>query len=166
MWHHQYSGLKPEEVQVRQQRLGLNQLPQQQGPHPFRIFVSQLTNPFVGVLLLACLVTLFLGDFIDAGIIGLSVLINTVLGFIQEERANHSFEALNKYLTQISTVIRSGQHQLVAAAELVPDDIISLKQGDKVPADAVILLANRASFQEAVLTGESLPVTKDVDQEI
>ncbi len=153
-------GLSNEEAKKRQQQYGANVLPEKPPPSQFSLVLQQVKNPFVYVLLAAAVVTSIIGHFSDALIILLAVFINTILGFIQESRANNALYALKHYVTSKATVIRNGQRISINTSDIVPGDFVVLDQGTKVPADGKLTFANRLYIDEAVLTGESLPVNK------
>jgi len=154
-------GLSHEEVGKRQAQYGSNTLPEKPPPSQFSLFIQQLKNPFVYVLLAAAVVTFIVGHFPDALIIFLAVLINTVLGFIQESRATNALYALKHYITNKAVVIRDGKRVSVNTSDIVPGDTVILDQGAKISADGKLTFANRLYIDEAVLTGESLPVNKN-----
>lgn len=156
-------GLSNDEVKKRQQQYGSNVLPEKSPPSQFSLILQQLKNPFVYVLLIAALVTVIIGLYSDALIIFLAVFINTILGFIQESRANNALYALKHYVTSKTTVIRNGKRTSIDTADIVPGDLVVLDQGTKIPADGKLTFANRLYLDEAVLTGESLPVNKNKD---
>ncbi|MFZ5844959.1 MAG: cation-translocating P-type ATPase [Patescibacteria group bacterium] len=156
-------GLSNEEAKKRQEQHGLNILPEKPPPSQFSLLVQQLKNPLVYVLLLAVFVTLVIGHFSDAIIISLAVFLNTILGFIQESRASNALQALKKYVTNKATVIRERKRVSVHISQIVPGDLVILTQGVKVPADGKLTFANRLYVDEAVLTGESIPVSKTRD---
>src|SRR3989344_6053789 len=156
-------GLSNEEVKRRQLQYGANVLPEKPPPSQFSLILQQLRNPFVYVLLVAALVTSIIGHFSDALIIFLAVFINTIVGFIQESRANNALYALKHYVTSKATVIRNGQRISINTSDIVPGDLVVLDQGTKIPADGKLTFANRLYIDEAVLTGESLPVNKSKD---
>ncbi len=139
---------------------GLNTLPEKPLPSDFAIFISQLKNPLVYVLLAAMVVTFFLKEFSDTLIIGLAVFINTILGFVQERKAGRALEALKKLVHVQTRVIRDGEIVTIPTEQIVPGDVVMLNQGDKVPADGTLLDVNRFFVSEALLTGESEPISK------
>ncbi|KKQ92750.1 MAG: Calcium-translocating P-type ATPase, PMCA-type [Candidatus Woesebacteria bacterium GW2011_GWB1_39_10] len=159
-------GLSNEEVKRRQLQYGANVLPEKPPPSQFSLILQQLRNPFVYVLLVAALVTSIIGHFSDALIIFLAVFINTILGFIQESRANNALYALKHYVTSKATVIRNGQRISINTSDIVPGDLVVLDQGTKISADGKLTFANRLYIDEAVLTGESLPVNKNKDDSV
>lgn len=159
-------GLTQTQAKAKLAEFGPNELPERPLPSDFSIFVSQLKNPLVYILVLASLITFFIGHISDTAIIFLAVLVNTVLGFIQERRAEKSLHELKKLIHPRAKVIRGGQEMEIEVSQVVPEDIVVLNQGDKVPADGELVEANRAFFSEAILTGESLPVAKKEGDEV
>ncbi|HET7098671.1 MAG TPA: HAD-IC family P-type ATPase [Patescibacteria group bacterium] len=153
-------GLSNDEVRRMQEKYGPNILPEKPRPSQISIFIQQLRNPFVYILLLAAGVTMIIGHFSDALIISFAVLINTILGFVQEQKAGSALYALKNYITTKAIVIREGKRIEVGTTEIVPGDTVVLAQGTKIPADGQLVFANRLYIDEAVLTGESLPVDK------
>lgn len=154
------NGLSSSEASRRLKQFGFNVLPEKPPPSSFLIFLEQFKSPLVYVLLLAAGVTLFLRDFPDMVIILLAVFLNTVLGFYQERQAKRALYALKKILVPQARVIRDGKRTVVDARQLVPGDLVVLETGDKIPADGVLLKAIDLSIDQAILTGESIPMTK------
>jgi cation-transporting P-type ATPase F len=115
----------------------------------------------VYILLLATLVTLFLREWVDAGVIFGVVLVNALIGFIQESKEVKAIESLSRTITTTATVLRNGVRRQVPSAELVPGDIVLLQSGDKVPADLRLLTVKELQVDESALTGESVPVQKN-----
>ncbi|MBW6442083.1 HAD-IC family P-type ATPase, partial [Patescibacteria group bacterium] len=138
-------------------------LPEKPPPSKFSIFIDQLKSPLVYVLLLAALVTFFIKHTTDALIILIAVGINTVLGFVQENKTSNALSALKQFISVKTTVLRDSDRQTIETKFVVPGDIVFLKQGDKVAADGVLISSNRFYVNEAMLTGESVPVEKDVN---
>ncbi len=159
-------GLSKNEVIQRQQLDGLNVLPEKTPPSKFSIFINQLKSPLVYILLIASFITIAIGHITDAIIIFIAVFINTVLGYIQEQRASNALLALKKYVTHTTTVIREGKRIKVHTTHIVPGDVVVLEQGENVPADGILLFANRLYIDESILTGESIPVGKSKDQTV
>ncbi len=153
-------GLTTAEVTERQKQYGLNILPEKAPPSKFYLFLAQLKSPLVYVLLASSLVTFALGEIANAFIILLAVIINTVLGFIQEYKTSNALAALKKFISDEAVVIRQGNSFVLETKQIVPGDIVILSQGNKVPADGRILSSNRLFLNEAILTGESVPVEK------
>ena len=154
-------GLDIFEIKHRQERFGLNVLTPKKGKSPLMRFLHQFNNPLVIILLVASLVTALLKDPLDALVIFGVVLINAMIGYLQESRAEQAIAALAQTMTTEATVIRSGKVVRLSAAELVPGDIVQLQAGARVPADLRLISSRDLQVTEAALTGESLPVEKD-----
>ena len=156
-------GLASDEARARLQNYGPNQLKEKKPVSPFSIFLSQFQNFIVWILIAAALVSGFLKEWVDASAIIVIVILNAILGFVQEYRAEKSMAALKKLSSPTSKVIRDGQHGVIASHELVPGDLIALEAGDNIPADSrIVWLTANLSTQEASLTGESTPVLKAI----
>ncbi|MCM8797963.1 MAG: HAD-IC family P-type ATPase, partial [Candidatus Omnitrophica bacterium] len=154
-------GLSASEAKKRLDKYGPNQLKEQKGRSPLIIFLEQFQDFIVWVLIGAALVSGFLREWIDAIAIIAIIVLNAILGFIQEYRAEKSLAALKKLSSPNSKIIRDGQHSIVASQELVPGDLLELEAGDNIPADSrIVWLSSNFSVQEASLTGESTPVVK------
>jgi Ca2+-transporting ATPase len=153
-------GLDNDEVTRRQQDYGINRLPRLEPPTLLRIALRQFESPLIYVLFLAAAVSLFLGEFTDAGFIFLVLLINAVIGTWQEYTAQRSAEALSKLVAVRARVYRDGDTRVVDAEDLVPGDIVLLESGVKVPADLRLLDSHGLECDESLLTGEVLPVRK------
>jgi len=154
------AGLTLQEVGKRRARYGRNELPRERAPGPVRIFFRQFLSPLVVILVAAAFVSIALGELLDAGVIAAAVLVNTIIGFAQEFKATSALEKLHRLVDPHAIVLRNGVHASITAGELVPGDILVLRAGDKVSADARLLEAVQLSVNEAVLTGESIPVEK------
>ncbi|MDP3918049.1 MAG: HAD-IC family P-type ATPase [Candidatus Woesebacteria bacterium] len=161
-----YKGLTKEEADARLIKYGKNALPENPPPSNFLILLSQLKNPLVYVLLFAGIISLFLSHFADFLIIFIAVLINTILGFVQENKAGKTLESLKKMVTHTTEVIRDGKKIKIKAEDIVIGDLVVLNNGAIIPADLKIIFSNRFFVDEAVLTGESIPVNKKVDDTI
>ncbi|MFA5828689.1 MAG: HAD-IC family P-type ATPase [Candidatus Shapirobacteria bacterium] len=153
-------GLSNEEVVKRQKQDGLNVLPEKPAASHLSILLEQLKSPLVYVLVIATVITLIIGHYTDAAIISLAVFINTILGYVQENRASDALRALKNYMTDRATVIRNGSRTQIDTSQIVVGDIVILDQGVKIPADGRLISANRLFIDEAILTGESLPAKK------
>ncbi|MBK9314152.1 MAG: cation-translocating P-type ATPase [Acidobacteria bacterium] len=153
-------GLDEAEVQQRQARYGPNQLIERGGKNPWRILWEQLTSVMVLILIVAAVISAVLGDYKDAAAITAIVLLNTILGFSQEYRAEKAMAALKKLAVPLARVVREGNVVEVSATTLVPGDIILLEEGNLVPADCRVIESVSLRTQEAALTGESVPVEK------
>nr|MBO2507684.1 ATPase [Bacillota bacterium] len=154
-------GLSPAAVRGRQARFGPNRLEEGRQPSPLAGFLRQFQDVVVWVLLAAAGVSLYLGERADAVTIAAIVLINAFLGFLHESRAERALQALERLTAPEAVVLRGGLLQQVDAAQLVPGDIIEVNGGDRVPADARLISGTALEVDEAALTGESVPVTKD-----
>jgi Ca2+-transporting ATPase len=159
-------GLSSKEAQRRLEESGPNELAKPPGLSGLKIFLSQFKSPLVYVLLFAGLVTLFLRDFTDSIVIFAAVFLNTILGFYQERKAQKSLIALRSLLAPKAKVIRDGKREIIDAREVVPGDLVILEIGERVPADGVLLKATDLSLNEAILTGESMPVERRGKDEI
>lgn len=159
-------GLDTFEVQHRQAHFGPNVLTPKKGKSPLLRFLLQFNNPLIYILLAASVITAVIKDPLDAAIIAAVVLINAVVGYVQESRAEQAIAALAQAMTTEATVLRADQTLRIPAVELVPGDIVLLQAGNKVPADLRLLRARDLQVAEAALTGESVPVQKAVDVEL
>ncbi len=156
-------GLDIFEVETRQQHFGPNVLSQKRGRGPLVRFLLQFHQPLVYILMAAGIVTGFVTEWVDASVILGVVLVNAIIGFMQESKAVRAIEALARSMTTDATVIRSGEARKVDSSALVPGDIVLLQSGDKVPADMRFISTRELRIDESVLTGESLPVSKAAD---
>jgi len=154
-------GISPAEAARRLERFGPNLLKEEEATSPLVILLRQLRNPLVYILLLATLVTIALGEWVDAIVIGAVVVLNTVVGFLQEFKAEKSLEALRRLSVTGAVVVRAGREHEVDAAELVPGDRVVIRVGDRVPADMRVVDQSTVEIDESLLTGESLAVGKD-----
>ncbi len=154
------AGLSSEEVARRRQTFGPNLLPDPPRRGLVVRFLSHFHNLLIYVLLGSAAVTAVLGHIVDTGVILAVVVVNGVIGFIQEGRAEQAMAAIRAMLAPRSAVLRDGRRTSVDAADLVPGDIVLVEPGDRVPADLRVLEARGLSTEEAVLTGESVPVDK------
>lgn len=156
-------GLGEEEVAKRRERYGPNRLPAPEVRGALRRFLAQFNNLLIYVLIGAASVTALLQHWIDTGVILAVVLLNSIIGFIQEGKAEKALEAIRDMLSPNASVIRGGERRTIRAEELVPGDRVLLEAGDKVPADLRLLRTKGLQVQEAALTGESVPVEKRVE---
>lgn len=156
------NGLSTEEVKSRLTIYGKNALDTAKRRSLFRSFLEQFNYALIYVLLAAAFATAILGHWIDTSVI-LGVLIaNAIIGVIQEGKAEQALSAIAHMLSLKATVIRNNQHRVVPADQLVPGDIVLLKSGDKVPADLRLIEIKNLQIQEAILTGESMPIEKSI----
>ncbi|MGD8957680.1 MAG: cation-transporting P-type ATPase [Chromatiaceae bacterium] len=156
-------GLSAAEAQQRLERYGVNRLTPPKPRSALVRFLSQFDNLLIYILLAAGVVTVLLGHFVDAGVIFGVVLINSIIGFIQEGKAEKALEAVRNLLSLKATVIRDGHRHTVPAEEVVPGDLVFLQSGDRVPADLRLVTIRELRVDEAILTGESMPSSKRVD---
>ncbi|MFK7938776.1 MAG: cation-translocating P-type ATPase [Roseovarius sp.] len=154
------TGLSIEQVQTARAIAGWNQLPEIKTIGPLRVLARQFSSFLILILIVAAGIAVALNETIDAITIGLVVLMNAGLGFVQEWRAETALAALRKMLSPQALVIREGHEQLIPAREIVPGDILVLGPGVNVAADAVLLKTAGLKLDESILTGESLPVEK------
>ncbi|MGM0471391.1 MAG: calcium-transporting P-type ATPase, PMR1-type [Bacillota bacterium] len=153
-------GLLTEQIRKRQQRYGLNSLPDRSSTSLFSLFVEQFNDFMVWVLIGAVIISGFLGQMDDAIAIVAIIVLNAIMGFVQEYRAERSLQALKKLAAPATKVLRNGGRKKVASDQLVPGDIIYLSCGDKVPADARLIKRSNLEVDEASLTGESVAIQK------
>jgi Ca2+-transporting ATPase len=156
-------GLSAQEAKSRLDVYGKNIFETSKKTSKIKIFLSQLKSPLILILIVAGVVTLSISHYRDAIFIFIAVVVNSILGFWQENKAENALAQLKTYLKQRARVIREGKEREVNAEEIVVGDIIRLSQGDRVPADARVIFVNDFQVDEAVLTGESLPTGKSVD---
>jgi magnesium-transporting ATPase (P-type) len=156
----QAGGLTEEEVRRRLKKFGRNKLPETKGQTALARFLGQFRNILIYVLLGAAALTAAMGHWLDSTVIAAVVVINAIIGFIQEGKAQKALESIRAMLSLEATVLRDGQKKRVRAEELVPGDIVTLQSGDKIPADLRLLEVKNLYVQEAVLTGESDAVDK------
>jgi len=153
-------GLAETEAARRRAQFGPNRLTPKRGKSAILLFLSQFHQPLVYILLVAAATTAVLGEWVDSGVIFGVVLLNAVVGFIQEANALKAIEALSRSLSVSATVLRDGVKRVIPSTELVPGDIVFLQSGDKVPADLRLMRVKELQIDESALTGESVPVEK------
>jgi Ca2+-transporting ATPase len=155
------SGLSQAEVLKLRQLNGENRLPVEKGTTVWTILLNQIKSPLIYIILVAAGVSLVVGEYGDFFIIMAVVVIDVILGFIQEYQAQQTYTALKGLLKPTTTVVRDGQRQEVEVWELVPGDVVLLNSGEHIPADGVITESTKLAVDEAILTGESEPVNKN-----
>jgi cation-transporting ATPase F len=153
-------GLTAAQAQERLLRYGPNALARKKGTHPVVLFFIQFNQPLVYILIAAGTVTLLLREFVDSSVIFGVVLVNAIIGFIQESKALKAIEALAKSMTGETTVMRDGKKMRLPSAELTVGDLVLLQSGDKTPADLRLVKVRELQVDESTLTGESVPVEK------
>lgn len=155
-----HGGLSEAEVRARLAEYGPNTLAEEAGVSVLRILLHQFTSPLVAILLVVAVTTLLLGEYVDTGVIVAVVLLNALIGFIQEFKAAQSVRSLGKMVVPRARVLREGKEREIDSADLVPGDIVLLASGAKVPADVRLVYALELRVEEAMLTGESVPAEK------
>lgn len=156
-------GLTSQAASARIAQFGKNEFSIDKIPSALTIFLHQFKNPLIIVLLVATTFTLVLSEWVDASIIAFAILINTLLGFIQEYRAERAIADLRSYITERTRVIRNGTEKEIDSRDLVPGDIIHLTHGTRATVDARLIRTINLSIDESILTGESLPVSKQLE---
>jgi len=159
----QQVGLSDDTAQQRLTEFGHNELPRSRGPSAWRVLLTQFHNPLIYVLLGSAAVTVVIGHGVDAAVILGVVMVNAIIGFIQEWRAGVALAALASMSPTSANIIRSGRVMRVPAHEVVPGDLAIIESGDRVPADVRLVTASELQIDEASLTGESVPVHKHPD---
>ena len=153
-------GLSDEQIEERLDKHGLNKLPDQKKQHVIVRFLAHFNNVLIYILMAAALVTALFDHWIDTWVILSVVIINGVVGFIQEGKAEKALDAIRGMLSLQAQVVRSGRRREIPAEELVPGDIVLINSGDKMPADVRLLAVNNLRIEESALTGESEEVSK------
>ena len=157
-------GLDAAEAATRLRKHGSNRLPEGKKRGPFMRFLSQFNNILVYVLLGASFTKLMLNLWVDAAIIFGVVILNALLGFVQEGKAEKALESIRNMLSAEARTLRGGEARMISGREqLVPGDIVLLESGDKIPADMRLVDAKNLRTEEAALTGESVPANKNTD---
>jgi len=157
------TGLDEEEVKLRLREFGHNELEPEKKQSPVTIFIRQFKNVLIIILIAATVMSLVLGETVDAAVILGIVIAISLLGFLQEYRAEKALEALKRMAALTATVMRGGVETEIPARDIVPGDVATLSVGDKVPADMRLIEAVNLKVDEAALTGESVPSVKGID---
>lgn len=158
-------GITVDQAKTRRSIFGVNEIRDGSSVSSFKLLINQFRSPLILILVFAGATTIFLKDWIDSGIIFGAIFINVFLGFYQENKAENILELLKSYVRTRARVQRpGGKEEIVDATMLVPGDVIRVGRGDKIPADARIIFVNNFEVDESVLTGESLSVSKKIDQ--
>lgn len=157
-------GLDMFEVKRRLEQYGPNTISSKKGKGYLQRFLLQFHQPLIYILIAAGVITAILGEWVDSGVIFGVVLINAIIGFIQEAKAVNALAALARTMTSEATVMRQGEKKRISSEELVPGDIVFLQSGDKVPADMRLFQVRDLQIDESALTGESVPVEKTENQ--
>lgn len=156
-------GLSRIEAKDRLVKYGFNELRGEKRTSPYRIFLEQFRSYLVIILLVAMAISAFLGEIIDTVVIGIIVVINAIVGFTQEYRAERALEALKELTTPRTIVIRDGKEAELPSREIVPGDTIVIETGDRVPADSRLIDVIGLKVDESSLTGESFAISKGID---
>jgi len=157
------SGLTPEEADTRLQRYGENRITQKKQQSSLVRFLLQFNQPLIYILLGATVVTIFLKEYTDATVIFAVVLINSIIGYVQETKALKAIDALSKSMSTTATVVRNGKQSVINSVSLVPGDLISVQPGDKIPADIRLVSVKNLQVDESALTGESVAAEKSTE---
>ena len=158
------SGLGSEEAARRLKKYGPNKLEEEKPLGRLTIFISQFKSPLIYVLLGAAVISFLLSEYVDAGVIAGAIILNTIIGFFQENKANRALSRLREMIEHKALVLRDGREIIVDSSQLTIGDIIILQAGNRAPADGRIIEANNLQINEANLTGESVPSSKTVDK--
>lgn len=159
-------GLSSSEAEKRQKEYGLNEIAEKPPTPLYILFLSQFVDILIGLLIVAAVAAFAIGDVIDAGVIILAVMLNVIMGFIQEYRSQKAIESLKSFITKHAIVKREGQVKEIDAKTLTVGDIVVLEEGSKVPADLVLIESKSLSCDESQLTGESKAVAKEIDDKL
>ena len=157
------NGLTQDEVNLRLQTYGANQLPEAKTLNPLQRFLYQFHNLLIYILLAAAVITALLDPWLDTEVILAVVFINAVIGFVQEGKAENALKAIRSMLSPQAVALRDGKRISIPAVELVPGDVVFLQSGDKVPADVRLFRLKGLQVQESILTGESIAVEKNIN---
>lgn len=157
-------GLSETQAAARLQKYGTNRLEEQKKKGIFSLFMEQLNDPLIYILMVAIAISLFLKEAGDAAIIAAVIILNSVVGVVQEDKARKAIEALQQLSSPKALVMRGGQKYEIPSEHLVPGDIVFLEAGRQVPADMRLFKAVNLKIEESALTGESLPVDKTTEE--
>jgi len=148
------SGLGSEEAARRLKKYGPNKLEEEKPLGRLTIFISQFKSPLIYVLLGAAVISFLLSEYVDAGVIAGAIILNTIIGFFQENKANRALSRLREMIEHKALVLRDGREIIVDSSQLTIGDIIILQAGNRAPADGRIIEANNLQINEANLSGE------------
>ncbi|KAA8910991.1 hypothetical protein TRICI_004002 [Trichomonascus ciferrii] len=157
------AGLSTAETKTRLERFGNNTINDDSGVSVTEVFVRQVCNAMIMVLLICMVISLAIQDWIAGGVLGFTFLLNVVVGFIQEFNAEKTMDALRSLSSPTAKVLRNGSDETIQSAELVPGDVVIIGVGDTVPADCRVLTCTNLETDEALLTGESIPIAKEAE---
>ena len=159
-------GLSKQEVLERQKEHGLNKIEEKKPTPLIKLFLIQFVDILIGLLIVAAVAAYAIGDVIDACVIMLAVLLNVIMGFIQEYRSQKAVESLKNLIVKTAVVKRENRIEQINSEELTIGDIVILEEGDKIPADLILVEANNLTCDESSLTGESEAVKKEIEDEV
>lgn len=159
----EYRGLSTNEIEDRLKEYGLNELQSKKRVSPIKIFLLQFNDLIIWILMVATLISGFMGDKADAITILIIIVMNGTLGFVQEYKTEKSLEQLKKLSSPTAKVIRNGKIEVINSIYLVPGDLVILDSGDRIPADSILIEGNNLMMDESLLTGESVGVHKSPD---
>jgi P-type Ca2+ transporter type 2C len=157
-------GLTDNEAQQRLEEYGANKLPEGKSRSALMRFLLQFHNVLIYVLMVAAVITALLDHWIDTWVIVAVILVNAIIGFVQEGKAEKALEGIRKMLSLHATVLRDGKRKDIDAEDLVPGDVVLLESGDKVPADLRLISVRNLKVEESALTGESVAVEKTTEE--
>ncbi|MEA4956176.1 Calcium-transporting ATPase 1 [bioreactor metagenome] len=160
------NGLTKEEANNRLAKYGKNELDEDEKDHPIKLFFMQFVDILIALLIVAAVAAFFVGEVVDSLVILIVVILNAVIGFIQEYRAEKAMEKLKNLVSTEAVVKRNGEFEKIPGTELTIGDIVVLEEGDKIPADIIMIETSDLKIDESSLTGESLPVLKDSNSDI
>lgn len=161
-----FNGLTQEEANERLAKYGKNELAEDKKDHPIKLFLMQFVDILIALLIVAAIAAFFVGEWVDSVVIVIVVLLNAIIGFIQEYRAEKAMEKLKSLVSTEAVVKRNGEFEKVPGSELTIGDIVVVEEGDKIPADIIMIETVDLKIDESSLTGESLPVLKDSNSDI
>ncbi len=159
-------GLTSFEAEKRLEKYGRNELPEKKPEGFLSIFINQFKSPLIYILLGAGVIVSLMGEWADAMVILAVLMLNAIIGSFQEGKAQNTIRALKNFVETKATVLRDDKEIIIPDDEVVPGDIIILQEGEKIPADAKIILSNGLRVDEAAMTGESKPVYKNIGDDI
>jgi len=154
-------GITDGEAEKRTEQFGKNEITKQKQQSALIRFLLQFHQPLIYILLGATIVTIFIGEYIDAAVIFAVVMLNAIIGFIQESKALSAIDSLSKSMTTQAVVVRNGNKKKIEASDLVPGDLVLLESGDRIPADLRLTRIKDLRIDESALTGESVAVDKE-----
>ncbi|VVB75504.1 Copper-exporting P-type ATPase B [Candidatus Tiddalikarchaeum anstoanum] len=159
-------GLTTTQVNTHRAIHGLNKLPEKSGKSAVDIFISQFKNPLIYIITIAAIISALLNEYSDAALIGFVIILDSLIGFFQEYKAEKTMNALKHLLNPTARVIRNSAIVNIDASEIVPGDLVILNTGDKIPADGELMESVSLGINEAILTGESEPVHKKIGETV